>query len=108
MNKAKLKMNKFFIGKKTVTKKVSGTVVPANSSVQIYVLSADGMWYLQPEAKVQGIKWSCKCFFGKTVPFGKSYKLVALLTDQRPTSPIASLPDGVVKSNEVLVIRRGV
>ena len=106
--KSKLKMNKFFIGKNTVTKKVSGTVFPPGSSVQIYVLSADGMWYLQPEAKVRGTKWSCKCFFGKTVPFGESYKLVALLTDQRPTSPIASLPEGVIKSNEVLVVRRGV
>jgi len=85
---------------------VCGKVNPAHSSVQVYVQAADDKWYLQKETTKRGSHWSVPCHFGdETHTIGVAYAVVAIVTKERPTSPVDILPDGE-KSDVVLVFRQ--
>ena len=87
---------------------VCGSVTPvhADTRVQVYVLSGDGLWYLQPEAVLDGHEWKAACHFGNPETANKSgkYKLVAVISDARPQSPVSAIPEGV--RSPVVVVRR--
>ena len=73
--------------------------------IQVYVLSNDGLWYLQKNVVFHGRKrFSVECFFGnETTQPGSVFKVVAVVSDERPHSPVVQLPEGA-KSNPVTVI----
>lgn len=64
--------------------------------IQVYVLSGDGKWYLQP--KVVWRKWNrftAVCYFGnESTQSGTIYKVIAIASDERPHSPLDTLPPG--------------
>jgi len=83
---------------------VSGKVNPAHMPVQVYVMAADGKWYLQKPAVKTGNKWSVDCHIGFEAPEDFVYTIVAVMTEDRPTTPIDVLPD-VCMSDAVTVLR---
>lgn len=64
--------------------------------VQVYILSGDKKWYLQPKiVPTSPTQFSVNCYFGNenTKP-GAIFKVVAVVTDKRPGSPVDQLPQG--------------
>lgn len=85
---------------------VCGKVNPARCPVQVYVQAADNKWYLQKETVKRGNRWSVPCHFGgETHTIGAAYAVVAILTEDRPTTPLDTLPD-VETSDVILVFRQ--
>lgn len=80
---------------------IHGHVEPANSTVQVYILANDNKWYLQKPADVKGNCFKCDCSFGFEESFGNSFIAVALLTEDRPGSPLDELPLDIFKSRPV-------
>jgi len=84
---------------------VCGKVTPAKLPVQVYVQAADNKWYLQREVEKHGGHWAVSCHFGdETGTIGAAYAVVALLTEDRPTTPLETLPD--VKTSDVILVFR--
>ncbi len=75
-----------------------GKVKHHHPGVQIYVLANDGLWYLQRPVKFLGGKyknrvWAGICFLGEDgSPIGSSYKIAAIVSDERPETPVGELP----------------
>jgi len=74
--------------------------------VQVYVQADDSKWYLQRKSFVFGKKFYTPCVFGPLLSSNNSgYNVVAVLSSDRPHSPVDALPADVVKSEEVKVYR---
>jgi len=85
---------------------VRGTAITPDP-IQVYVRANDSRWYLQREVTFDGLDWSVDCILGdykvknEHMKFQK-YAIVALLTPDRPETPLESLPSDVVRSNKVV------
>jgi hypothetical protein len=68
---------------------------------------AGGMWHTQGKAtESSGGKWQHTCYFGRPdSPAGSKYKLVAIVPKAALAPKIAELPDDVLKSEVLSVIR---
>lgn len=84
---------------------ISGVVEPACSPVQVYILANDNKWYLQKPVEAEGKHFTCDCSFGFENSFDHEFNAVALITADRPASPVDSLPEDVVKSKPIRVKR---
>ena len=84
---------------------VRGKVNPAPTAVQVYVQAFDNKWYLQRPVEKHGNRWSVVAHFGdESGTVGAVYAVAAITTEDRPTTPLDTLPEGF-KSDVVLVVR---
>jgi len=85
---------------------ISGLVRPADSFVQVFILSGDDKWWPY-EAIVNGAAWTVKCDIGnETVPPGRSYKIVAISGAKKVRTAQARLPRGESRSRTITVTRK--
>lgn len=85
---------------------VSGSVDPAETGVQVWVLANDGRYYPQRPPVVEGHNFSTQCSFGFAAgPVGRTYQVVATLGKSLPNIPRKSLPATLEKSEPVRVSR---
>lgn len=87
---------------------VGGSVRPALSRVQVWVLAGDGFWYRQGPVKVDGCLWSVECWFGGTQVMDKpsgDYQIIAIADATIREERLPILPDIGIKS-EIIKVRR--
>jgi hypothetical protein len=86
---------------------VTGTVIPAYSTVQLCVLARNGIYYLQGEAQADGMSWHLRCQFGRPdMDFGSTYDIMAFHGTPLKESEFKKLPVGVKPAHSIQVRRK--
>lgn len=76
----------------------------ATGMVQLYVFAKDDKWYLQPLVNMVGNKWNGKIYLGDQQPAKNAiYTIAAVLTDQRPKTPLTDLPNHLTAKIKVKI-----
>ncbi len=84
----------------------SGSVMPQGSSVQVLVLSGDGLWYPQDPATYRDGTWTARCWLGDAdTRAGSVFKIVAIDGAAEVREPIRDLPRDVARSKILTVYR---
>lgn len=66
-----------------------------NGHVQVFILSGDGKYYLQPPPVFRGNKFLVDCKFGfEDIGVDSAYEVCCVNTELRPHSPLTTLPAG--------------
>ena len=85
---------------------VSGTVIPAYSTVQLCVRALDGTYYLQGETRAEGMAWNYPCQFGRSKDdAGHTYEVIAFYGAPLKESRFTKLPVDVKPAHSIQVRR---